>query len=113
MKETTANDLHEHWDIVLEPKTSLFKLNLKEVWRYRDLMWLFVRRDFVAQYKQTIMGPVWHIIQPLLTTLIFLFLFGRVAKISTDGVEPVLFYMAGITIWNYFAACLTNTSTTF
>jgi lipopolysaccharide transport system permease protein len=98
----------------LEPKTNFFKLNLAEVWRYRDLMWMFVRRDFVAQYKQTIMGPVWHIIQPLLTTLIFLFLFGRVAKISTDGIEPaILFYMSGITIWNYFAACLTNTSTTF
>src|SRR5205814_10533063 len=104
----------EHWDIVLEPKTSFLNLNLKEVWRYRDLMWLFVRRDFVAQYKQTILGPIWHIIQPLLTTLVFLFLFGHVAKISTDGIEPaLLFYMSGITIWNYFAACLTNTSTTF
>jgi len=113
MSETISNKHREHWDIVLQPKTSLFKLNLKEVWRYRDLMWMFVRRDFVAQYKQTILGPLWHIIQPLLTTLIFLFLFGRVAKISTDGIEPVLFYMAGITVWNYFAACLTNTSTTF
>jgi lipopolysaccharide transport system permease protein len=103
----------EHWDIVLEPKTSFFSLNLKEVWRYRDLMWLFVRRDFVAQYKQTILGPVWHIIQPLLTTLMFLFLFGRVAKLGTDGIEPILFYMSGVTIWNYFAACLTSTSSTF
>ena len=107
------NSLHEHWDIVLEPKTSFFKINLKEIWRYRDLMWLFVRRDFVAQYKQTILGPLWHIIQPLLTTLVFLFLFGKVAKIGTDGIEPVLFYMAGISIWNYFSACLTNTSSTF
>jgi lipopolysaccharide transport system permease protein len=113
MSETVINDRHEHWDIVLEPKTSFFKLNLKDVWRYRDLMWLFVRRDFVAQYKQTILGPLWHIIQPLLTTVIFLFLFKKVANISTDGVEPTLFYMSGITIWNYFAACLTNTSTTF
>jgi homopolymeric O-antigen transport system permease protein len=113
MSETVKNNLHEHWDIVLEPQSSFFKLNLKEVWRYRDLMWLFVRRDFVAQYKQTILGPLWHIIQPLLTTITFLFLFGKVAKISTDGIEPVLFYMSGITIWNYFSACLTNTSSTF
>lgn len=113
MEETALNKSEQHWDIILEPKTSFFKLNLKEVWRYRDLMWLFVRRDFIAQYKQTILGPVWHIIQPLLTTLIFLFLFGSVAKIGTDGIEPILFYMSGIAIWNYFAACLTSTSTTF
>ncbi len=103
----------EHWDLVLKAKSSLFELNLREVWRYRDLMWLFVRRDFVSQYKQTILGPVWHVVQPLLTTLIFLFLFGKVAKIGTDGIEPILFYMSGITIWNYFSACLTTTSTTF
>jgi lipopolysaccharide transport system permease protein len=103
----------EQWDMVLKARTSLFELNLREVWRYRDLMWLFVRRDFVAQYKQTILGPIWHVIQPLLTTLIFLFLFGKVARIGTDGIEPILFYMSGITIWNYFSACLTTTSTTF
>jgi lipopolysaccharide transport system permease protein len=113
MEESALNKSEQHWDIILEPKTSFFKLNLKEVWRYRDLMWLFVRRDFVAQYKQTILGPLWHIIQPFITTLIFLFLFGTVAKIGTDGIEPILFYMSGIAIWNYFAACLTSTSTTF
>jgi lipopolysaccharide transport system permease protein len=113
MKETQIKHQKEDWDLVLEPETSFFRFNLKEVWRYRDLMWLFVRRDFVAQYKQTILGPLWHIIQPLLTTLMFLFLFGRVARIGTDGIEPILFYMSGITIWNYFAACLTNTSNTF
>jgi len=113
MKDAVLNNPQEQWDIILEPKNSFFKLNLKEVWRYRDLMWLFVRRDFVAQYKQTILGPVWHIIQPLLTTLIFLFLFGTVAKIGTDGIEPTLFYMSGIAIWNYFASCLTSTSSTF
>jgi len=101
------------WDMVIKQDTSLFDLNLREVWRYRDLMWLFVRRDFVAQYKQTILGPLWHIIQPLLTTLIFLFLFGRVARIGTDGIEPTLFYMSGIAIWNYFSTCLTSTSATF
>lgn len=113
MNKVEAKQQAEHWDTVLEPKTSFFSLNIKEVWRYRDLMWLFVRRDFVSQYKQTILGPIWHVIQPLLTTLIFLFLFGRVARLGTDGIEPILFYMSGITIWNYFAACLTSTSTTF
>jgi lipopolysaccharide transport system permease protein len=113
MSETVYKELPDHWDIVLEPKSSFFKLNLKEVWRYRDLMWLFVRRDFVAQYKQTILGPLWHIIQPLLTTVIFLFLFRKVARIGTDEIEPTLFYMSGITIWNYFSGCITNTSTTF
>src|SRR3954471_22976854 len=101
MNKPLGSTQNEHFDIVLQPENSFFKLNLKEVWRYRDLMWLFVRRDFVAQYKQTILGPVWHIIQPLLTTLGFLFLFGKVAKIGSDGNQPpLLFYMAGITIWN-------------
>ena len=107
------NDTTEQWDLEIKPKASLFDLNLKEVWRYRDLMLLFVRRDFVAQYKQTILGPLWHIIQPVLTTLMFLVLFGKIANIPTDGVEPILFYMSGITIWNYFSTCLTATSNTF
>ena len=107
------NDTSEHWDLEIKPKASLVDLNLKEVWRYRDLMMLFVRRDFVAQYKQTILGPIWHIVQPVLTTIMFLFVFHTVAKIDTDGVEPILFYMSGITIWNYFSACLTATSNTF
>ena len=103
----------EQWDLEIKPQASLFDLNLKDVWRYRDLMLLFVRRDFVAQYKQTILGPLWHIIQPVLTTIMFLLLFGKIANIPTDGVEPILFYMSGITIWNYFATCLTATSNTF
>lgn len=107
------NDTTEHWDLEIKPKASLFDLNLKEVWKYRDLMLLFVRRDFVAQYKQTILGPIWHIVQPILTTIMFLFVFHTVAKIDTDGVEPILFYMSGITVWNYFSACLTATSNTF
>ena len=113
----TAEDItrkdHEHWDLIIKPSTGFFDLPLRDVWRYRDLLVLFVKRDFVAQYKQTILGPVWHIVQPLLTTLIFLFVFGRVARLSTDGIEPILFYMSGITIWNYFASCLTSTSSTF
>lgn len=103
----------EHWDLILEPKAALFDLQLKEVWKYKDLLWLFVKRDFSAQYKQTILGPLWHFIQPVFTTLVFLLVFGKIANISTDGLEPVLFYMSGITIWNYFSACLTATSNTF
>lgn len=107
------NNTTEHWDLEIKPQAGLFDLNLKEVWRYRDLLVLFVRRDFVAQYKQTILGPLWHLLQPVLTTIMFLLVFGRIANIPTDGVEPVLFYMSGITIWNYFASCLTATSNTF
>jgi len=103
----------EHWDLIIQPKAHLFDLNLKEVWRYRDLLMLFVKRDFIAQYKQTILGPLWHLIQPIFTTIMFLLVFGKIANIPTDGVNPVLFYMAGITIWNYFSGCLTTTSGTF
>ena len=107
------NTADETWDLEIKPQASLLDLNFKEVWRYRDLMMLFVRRDFVAQYKQTILGPLWHIIQPVLTTIMFLLVFGKIANIPTDGIEPILFYMSGITIWNYFSACLTATSNTF
>ena len=110
---TTDTGSVEHWDMVITPKTGLFNLNLKDVWNYRDLLVLFVKRDFVAQYKQTVLGPLWHVIQPLFTVVIFLIVFGRIANIPTDGVQPILFYMSGITIWNYFSACLTNTSNTF
>ncbi len=103
----------EQWDLEIKPTNSLLNLKLNEVWRYRDLMWLFVRRDFVAQYKQTILGPLWHIIQPLLTTVMFLLVFSKIAKIPSDGIQPVLFYMSGITIWSYFSTCLTSTSNTF
>lgn len=107
------NDTGDEWDLEIKPQASLLDLNLKEVWRYRDLMMLFVRRDFVAQYKQTILGPLWHIIQPVLTTIMFLLVFGKIANIPTDGIEAVPFYMSGITIWNYFSTCLTATSNTF
>lgn len=101
------------WDLIIAPKSKLLDLNLREVWNYRDLLMLFVKRDFVSQFKQTIMGPLWHLIQPIFTTVIFLLVFGKIANISTDGVHPVLFYMSGITIWNYFASCLNATSATF
>ncbi len=103
----------EHWDQIIEPKSKLFDVNLGEVWRYRDLLWLFVKRDFTAQYKQTLLGPLWHFIQPIFTTLMFLFIFGRIAKIPTDGIDAIPFYMSGIAIWNYFSSCLTTTSNTF
>jgi lipopolysaccharide transport system permease protein len=106
-------DTNEEWDLEIKPQAHLLDLNLKDVWRYRDLLWMFVKRDFTAQYKQTILGPLWHFIQPLFTTVVYLVVFTNIAKISTDGVHPVLFYMSGITIWNYFASCLNATSNTF
>jgi lipopolysaccharide transport system permease protein len=104
---------YKEWDLVIEPQSSLFDLHLKDVWRYRDLLWLLVKRDFVSFYKQTILGPLWFFIQPLFTTIIFTFIFGNLAGLSTDGLPQPLFYMAGITAWNYFADCLTKTSTVF
>ncbi len=101
------------WTEVIEPKRSLFDVNIKEIWHYRDLVLLFVRRDFVAQYKQTILGPIWLFIQPLFTTITFLFVFSKIAKIPTGGIDPILFYLSGITMWNYFSDCLTKTSNTF
>lgn len=101
----------EDWDIVIESKTSLFDLKLKEVWRYRDLLWLLIRRDFVAFYKQTVFGPIWFFIQPIFTTITFVFVFGRLAGISTDGLPQPLFYLAGITGWSYFSDCFLKTST--
>jgi lipopolysaccharide transport system permease protein len=112
INEQTINPAPE-WDLVIEPQTSLFELHLKDVWRYRDLLWLLVKRDFVSFYKQTILGPLWFFIQPLFTTIIFTFIFGNLAGLSTDGLPQPLFYMAGITAWNYFADCLTKTSTVF
>lgn len=103
----------ENWTMVIRPKRHWFDINLKELWKYRDLIVLFVRRDFVARYKQTILGPLWFIIQPLLTTLMFTVVFSKIAGISTDGLPPILFYLAGITAWNYFANCLRATSNTF
>jgi lipopolysaccharide transport system permease protein len=109
----TENVDKEEWDLIIRPQNSLFDLHLKEVWHYKDLISLFIKRDFAAQYKQTVLGPLWHLVQPILTTAIFLLLFGKIANIPTDGIQPVLFYMSGITLWNYFSACLMNTSNTF
>jgi lipopolysaccharide transport system permease protein len=103
----------QQWTEVITPKRSLFDLNLKEVWRYRDLIALFVRRDFVAQYKQTILGPLWFFLGPLFTIFSFTFVFSEIAKISTDGLPGPLFYLAGTTLWNYFQNCFNGTAGTF
>jgi len=113
-KQNTVNITNEaEWDLIIRPKRGLLDINLREIWRYRDLVMLFVRRDFVAKYKQTILGPLWFIIQPILTTLMFTLLFGRLAGISTDGLPPMLFYLSGIVAWTYFSTCLNTTSNTF
>ena len=110
MKQKKAE---REWDLVIEGSSSLFDLKFRDVWSYRDLMGMFVKRDFVSFYKQTILGPLWFFIQPLFTTIIYTFIFGKLAAISTDGLPQPLFYLAGITAWNYFADCLTKTSTVF
>ncbi|MEN9599704.1 MAG: hypothetical protein RL596_2023 [Bacteroidota bacterium] len=109
----TTGSVDGEWTEVIQPSSGLFDLHLAEVWQYRDLLIMFVKRDFVATYKQTILGPLWFFIQPLLTTLTFMVVFGTIAGISTDGVPMMVFYMSGITLWNYFAECLNKTSTVF
>lgn len=111
MLEKTKQE--EYWTEVIEPKTRLLDLRLKELWRYRDLVLMFVRRDFVANYKQTILGPIWFFLQPLLTTITYILIFGRMAGLSTDGLPMLLFYLAGVTIWNYFSETLNRTATVF
>ena len=110
MTKTAQSD---DWDLIIKGKTSLLDLNFKDVWHYRDLLLLFVRRDFVSFYKQTILGPLWFFIQPIFTTIVFSFVFGNLAGISTDGLPKYLFYLTGITSWNYFSDCLSKTSTVF
>ena len=104
---------YSSWDEIIKPQSSLFEINLQEIWRYRDLLRMFVKRDIVTFYKQTILGPLWFFIQPLFTTLMFIVIFGRMAGISTNGLPQGLFYMSGILCWNYFSDCLNRTSTTF
>ncbi len=104
---------HRQWTEIIEPRARLLDLRLKELWRYRDLVLMFVRRDFVANYKQTILGPIWFFLQPLLTTVTYILIFGRMAGLSTDGLPMMLFYLAGVTIWNYFSETLNKTATVF
>lgn len=103
----------ETWDLVIRPQRAWWDLRLGDLWKYRDLIRLMVWRDFVAAYKQTVLGPLWHLIQPILTTLVFTVIFGGIARLPTDGLPPFLFYMAGTTFWGYFSASLISTSNTF
>lgn len=103
----------KEWDLIIEPKGNLFRLDLKEVWLYRDLLEMYIKREIVTFYKQTILGPLWFFIQPLFTTIVFMFVFGGLAKIPTDGIPQPLFYLSGICLWNYFSDSLTKTSDTF
>ncbi len=106
-------EIEQKWDLEIKPKNDLLKLNLIDVWNYRDLLVLLVRRDFVSFYKQTILGPLWFFLQPVLTTIMFTLVFGKMGGFSTDEIPQPLFYLAGVTLWNYFAECLTKTSTVF
>ncbi len=101
------------WDLVIRPHKGWFDLKMGEVIRYWDLIFLLAKRDFVTLYKQTILGPLWFVIQPLVNTLIFTIIFGKVAKIPTDGIPPFLFYLSGTVVWGYFSQCLVSTSNTF
>lgn len=103
----------EEWTKILGPKRRWLDVDLKEIWHYKDLILLLVKRDFVAYYKQTILGPLWFLIQPVFTTIVFTVIFGKIAKIPTDGIPQQLFYMSGIVCWNYFSECLNKTSNTF
>ena len=109
----TSLTIEQKWDLEIKPKNDLLKLNLIDVWNYRDLLVLLVRRDFVSFYKQTILGPLWFFLQPVLTTIMFTLVFGKMGGFSTDEIPQPLFYLAGVTLWNYFAECLTKTSTVF
>ena len=108
-----AKQKNSQWDTVIKPRSGWLDLHLRECWKYRDLILLFVKRNFIIVYKQTILGPAWVVIQPLLTTLIFTVVFGNIAGLPTDGMPKFLFYMAGNVCWQYFSSCLTTTSNTF
>ena len=111
MKST--ENIEKEWLFEITPKNKFFTLNLKEVWQYRDLLLLFVKRDVVTVYKQTVLGPLWYLIQPLFTSVTFTIIFNTVAGIETGTIPPFLFNLAGIMVWNYFTACLSGTSDTF
>ncbi|MBQ3738519.1 MAG: ABC transporter permease [Bacteroidales bacterium] len=111
MAQTVSEN--ENWTTIIKPRNKLFEVNLKEIWDYRDLLTLFVKRNIITQYKQTILGPLWFLIQPALTVLMYMVVFGGIAGIPTDGVPQPLFYLGGICMWQYFSSCLTSTSNTF
>jgi lipopolysaccharide transport system permease protein len=105
--------IEQEWTTEIRPKEKLLSVDFGEIWRYRDLMMLFVKRNIITQYKQTVLGPLWYVIQPMMTTVMYMVVFGGIAKISTDGLPQPLFYLAGISFWQYFADCLNKTSNTF
>lgn len=109
----TIIDTAENFNTIIKPKNKLFEVDFGEIWRYRDLYSMFVKRDIITQYKQTILGPAWFFIQPALTTIMYMVVFGGIAGISTDGLPQPLFYLAGIVFWQYFSDCLNKTSSTF
>jgi lipopolysaccharide transport system permease protein len=113
MTTTKQSDERTSWDLVITPRKGWFDIDIAGVWRYRELVLLFFKRDFVAFYKQTILGPMWYLIQPTLTTAAFTLVFSRIARLPTDDVPPFLFYMSGVVIWTFFGTCLTKTSDTF
>lgn len=113
MKADSLRKVDDNWDLVIEPKGGKSLINLKELAAYGDLILLFVKRDFVNYYKQTVLGPLWFLLQPLLRVLIYYIIFARIAEIDTDGIPPILFYLAGLTFWEYFASCWKKTSETF
>ena len=113
MAEAKTSVQEEKWDIVIKPKDKLLSVDLKELWRYRDLTSLFVKRNIITQYKQTILGPAWYVVQPALTVIMYMIVFGGIAGIPTDGVPRPLFYLAGTCLWQYFSDCITKTSNTF
>jgi len=109
----SSDSAEETWDLIIRPKRHLLDINLKEIWDYRDLLYMFVKRDIVTVYKQTILGPIWFFVQPIMTMLVYVVVFGNIAQISTDGIPAPLFYLSGITLWNYFADSFNKTSGTF
>ena len=105
--------IEQQWTEEIKSKNNLLFINFKEIWQYRDLLLMFVKNNYITFYKQTILGPIWFFVQPILTSLIYILLFGQIAKLSTDGTPQMAFYLSGITLWNYFSECLTKTSTVF
>lgn len=107
------HDNSQKWTSIIKPKYSVFNFDYKEIWQYRDLIFMFIKRDIVTMYKQTVLGPVWFFLNPILTTLVYIFVFGNIAQISTDSIPKTLFYLSGIVCWNYFSDTLTRNSQTF
>ena len=113
MTEVNTQIQEQEWDTIIKPKDKLLSVDFKELWRYRDLCSLFVKRNIITQYKQTILGPAWFVIQPAMTVIMYMIVFGGIAGIPTDGIPRPLFYLSGTCLWNYFSECLSKTSNTF